>query len=188
MRAIDYEKFAVMMATLAEVFNDGKEVSKIKTEIYFKSLESYPIENISQAVTKMISTRVFPSFPKPAEIIQEINGKAENKATEAWIMAINAIRRAGNYDSVVFADPVIHSVIQVLGGWPKFCEGDAKDEHWKQKEFEKLYAVISSRNGKHPAYLPGLHEINNTARGYDHKPEVIRIGFEKEKIKMIQDG
>lgn len=186
MLAIDYEKFAVMMATLAEVFNDGKEISKIKTEIYFKSLEQYPIEHISQAITQMINTRVYPSFPKPAEILQEINGKAENRATEAWLDVLNAVARIGNYQSVKFSDPVIHSVVQAMGGWPQLCQMESQEEHWKQKEFERLYGVIASRDGKHPEYLPGTVEMENHRTGFVRELEVIRIGFDKQRIKMIQ--
>lgn len=181
----DYQKFAMIMATLAEVFDDGKAVSKIKAEIYFKALESHTIEHISKAVTRLIKTRVFPSFPKPAELLQEIEGRNENRATDAWIKVINAVRRIGNYESVRFSDPVIHSVIQSLGGWPQLCMMEIKAETWKQREFEKLYAVISERPGKHPEYLPGTCEIDNAARGYDLTPNIRMIGFGKTALKMV---
>jgi hypothetical protein len=186
MQTADLKKFAVLMATLAEVFNDGKEVSKIKMEIYFKSLEKYPIEHISQAISNMINNRVYPSFPKPAEILQEINGRAENRATEAWLKVVDAVARIGNYQSVKFSDPVIHSVVQVMGGWPQLCQMESKEEHWKQKEFERLYEVIASREGKHPDYLPGTVEMENYRTGFDREPEVVCIGYDKQKIKMIQ--
>lgn len=187
MQALDYEKFAVMMATLAEVFNDGKEVSKIKMEIYFKSLERYPIEHISQAITSMINSRVYPSFPKPAEIIQEITGKAENRATESWLQVLEAVKRIGNYESVKFADPVIHSVVHVMGGWPQLCMMENDEVKWKQKEFERLYEVISSsRDGKHPDYLPGTSEMENFKNGFDVELSVVRIGFDNKKPRMIQ--
>jgi len=186
MQAIDYEKFAVMMATLAEVFNDGKGVSKIKVEIYFKSLEKHPIEHISQAISQMINTRVYPSFPKPAEILQEINGKSENRATEAWLDVLTAIRRIGNYQSVKFSDPAIHSVVNAMGGWPQLCMMEMSDEKWKQKEFERLYEVIAARDGKHPEYLPGTTEMENYRTGHERELDVVRIGFDKQKIKMIQ--
>lgn len=186
MQARDHKQFAVMMATLAEVFNDGKEVSKIKMEIYFKALEKYPIDHISGAISEMIKSRVYPSFPKPAEIIQEINGKVENRSTEAWLQVLEAVRQIGNYQSVKFSDSVIHSVVQVMGGWPQLCMMENVEVKWRQKEFERLYEVISSsRDGKHPDYLPGTFEIENFKKGFDVKLTVVRIGFDK-KPRMIQ--
>ena len=57
---------------------------------------------------------------------------------------------------------------------------------WKQKEFERLYEVISgSRDGKHPEYLPGTFEMENFRNGYGENERVVRIGLNSEKIKMI---
>ncbi|HOG24270.1 MAG TPA: DUF6475 domain-containing protein [Candidatus Omnitrophota bacterium] len=182
----DKKKFAALMAAMAEVFDRGAEISALKMDLYFKALERYPIDHISLAISNLIQGRVFPSLPKPAEIIQEIQGKAENRATEAWLLALEGIRRVGNYQSVKFVDPVIHSVIQAMGGWPRFCDGEAKDEKWKQKEFERLYTVIAERPGKHPQYLPGDHELQNAALGHEQKQEIVQIGFEQEKIRLIK--
>lgn len=182
----DKKEFATKMALIAEVFDDAKPPTKLKIDIYFKALEKYPIEAISSAVSSIIQNRVFPSFPKPAEIIQEIEGKRENRATEAWMMVIGTVRRIGNYQSVAFADPVIHSVIVQMGGWPQFCAMLVDDERWKQKEFERLYNVIAEfPRAAHVKYLPGTVEIENGYRGYENKNEIVKIGFERGKIKLI---
>lgn len=182
----DKKEFATKMALIAEVFDDGKPPTKLKLDIYFKALEKYPIESISSAVSNIINNRVFPSFPKPAEIIQEIEGKRENRSTEAWMMVISAVRRIGNYQSVAFADPVIHSVITQMGGWPQLCTMQTDEEKWKQKEFERLYNIISEfPRAAHIAYLPGTIEIDNSYRGYESKNEIVKIGFGREKIKLI---
>jgi hypothetical protein len=190
MKKTDLEKFAVIMAMLAEVFNDGKEISKNKVELYFKALEKYEIDKISLAASNMIQARVYPSFPKPAEILQEINGTNADRATEAWIGVLNTVKNVGNYQSVKFADPVIHSVINVMGGWDNLASTMTVDEEkWKQKEFERLYQVMN-RRGNHSKYLPGTHELNNTpamlaeykARtGEDWNQEIIEIGFDDQK-------
>jgi hypothetical protein len=199
MQTADLKKFAVLMATLAEVFDAGKEVSKIKMEIYFKSLEKHPIEHISQAISNMINTRVYPSFPKPAEILQEINGRNENRATEAWLEVLEAVKRIGNYQSVKFADPVIHSVVQVMGGWDQLAGSMTLDEEkWKQKEFERLYQVME-RRGDHPAYLPGYCEMQNGAKqiavyeertGEKFKQNIVLIGSDetKQPLRTLREG
>ena len=59
------------------------------------------------------------------------------------------------------------------------------EEIWKQKEFERLYNVLSKNpRDKMPSYLPGLCEIQNTANGYDVRDEIVKIGNDKEVSKI----
>ena len=172
------------MAVLAEIFDQGQPLSEFKIELYFKSLMDYPIEAIEKAATAIIKGRVYPAFPKPAEIIQEIVGNQTNAASLAWIDVLETVKRVGQYQSVQFSDPIIHSVIEVMGGWVKLA-GDmtCDEEKWKQKEFEKLYEVLSQNpRGKHPDHLAGHFEIENEANGYDTKPEIVKIGFERLRL------
>jgi len=174
--------FAKIMAVLAEVYDGGTPPSKLKIEIYSKALANVPIEKIKSAVEKMIQTRVYPSFPKPAEIIQEIQGTTEDRATTAWIEFVNTIRRVGTYESVQFDDPVIHSVCQFLGGWPEAGNWPESELKWKQKEFERLYSIMTNKD-QHPRYLPGIHEGQNGAEN----TKIVMIG-RRPALKMIEGG
>ncbi len=178
----DYQKFHETMIALGEIFD--KEITSSILSIYWRILLPHPDEACKQAFESVISEARF--FPRPADLLERLNGHREHRATLAWLQALETIKRVGNYASVQFADPVIHSVIQAMGGWPRFCDGEAKDEKWKQKEFERLYTVIAERPGKHPEYLHGDHELQNAALGHEQKPEIIRIGFEQEKIWLIK--
>lgn len=185
MTDIDKREFAAKMAILSEVFDDAREISKLKMEVYFRALEKYEIDQISKAISAMITERIYPSFPKPAEIVREIEGKKEDKGALAWIQVLGALRHCGVWDSAKFSDPVIHSVIQAMGGWIELGETLTVDqEKWKGKEFERLYAIMSARGGKHPGYLVGIHERDNAARGYHPGPVINMIGFD-EAIRMI---
>jgi hypothetical protein len=180
----DYEKFAVLMATLAEVFDAGREVSKFKMEIYFKALERYRIDDISCAVSNMIHERVYPSFPKPAEIIQEITGKTEDKAMLAWIKTKDAIGRIGSYQSVVFDDPVIHSTIEAMGGWIDAGNWLEDEMVWKGKEFERLYSIMAPRGG-HPIKLIGISERDNAANGCGVKAQTVMVGGSEQRLRLV---
>lgn len=171
--------FREYMVALSEVH--GKVISALLHSIYWKTLEPYTDEECEQAFKELTLSSRF--FPKPADFIEVLRGKADDQATRAWIMAIETVRRVGPYQSIRFADPVIHGVLKFMGGWS--AAGDwSKDElKWKQKEFERLYAIMA-KGGNHPDYLPGVHEIDNAANGYEVKPEVVRIGFD-EKVKEI---
>jgi len=180
----DELKFAELMAVLTEVYDDGRPPSKLKMEVYYQALKGFDIMEIEKAVKGIIYSRGTASFPKPAEIIQEIRGTTSNQATMAWIEVLETVKRVGHYQSVRFFDPVIHSVIGVMGGWVRLAGSMTTDEEkWKQKEFEKLYEILSKypRN-KHPEYLPGLCEIQNAASGCEVKQEIISIGAERLQI------
>ena len=57
---------------LAEIFDQGQEPSEIKIALYFTSLSEYEIEVIERAAAAIIKSRIYPAFPKPGEIVQEI--------------------------------------------------------------------------------------------------------------------
>jgi len=180
----DELKFAELMAVLAEVFDDGRPPSRLKMEVYYQALEQFDIESIEKSVKCLIFTRTTASFPKPAEIIQEIRGTCNDRATMAWLDVLETVKRMGQYQSVMFADSVIHSVIESMGGWIRLAgEMTTDEEKWKQREFERLYEVLSKNpRDKMPEYLPGLIEIQNAANGYGVKTPVTKIGYERLQI------
>jgi hypothetical protein len=178
----DREKFLKNMALICDM-NDRK-ISEPLTDLYWKILEPFTDEECENAFKKIIQTCRF--FPKPVDFMEILKGKKQDQATIAWIEVLNAVKRIGNYESVKFTDPVIHSVINVMGGWDQLAATMTTDEEkWKQKEFERLYEVISSRDGKHPEYLPGTHEQQNFRMGNEYEREIIKIGF-NNKIKLLQ--
>jgi hypothetical protein len=178
----DREKFLKNMALICDI-NDRK-ISEPLTDLYWKILEPFTDEECESAFKEIIQTCRF--FPKPVDFMEILKGKKQDQATIAWIEVLNAVKRIGNYESVKFTDPVIHSVINMMGGWDQLAATMTTDEEkWKQKEFERLYEVISSRDGKHPEYLPGTHEQGNFTTGYEVETRIIEIGFQKKDRKLL---
>lgn len=177
----DQVKFKEYIAALCELHN--KSMSALLIDLYWKVLEPFTDDQCESAFKELIYSSRF--FPKPIDFIETINGKQNNKATAAWIEVIDSIKRIGNYQSVKFSDTVIHSVIQAMGGWPGLCVMETDEVKWKQREFERLYEVISAQHGTHPDYLPGTHEMENFSKGIDIQNNIIRIGFDKQNIKMV---
>ena len=177
------KRFAHAMASLAEVFDSGRENSAVKMEIYFKALSSFTIEEIEQGVATLIRTRTTATFPKPAEIIEAIQGTKQDKATEAWLQVLKAVRTIGPARSVKFTDPVIHSALDGIGGWTETGEWLDVDLKWKQKEFERLYMVCSQFHpSRHPEYLIGEADQSNRDRGFlDYIKPPILIGQDERK-------
>lgn len=182
----DEIKFKEYMSMLCELYD--KRMTQLLTNLYWKVLETFTDEQCEGAFKEIIYSSKF--FPKPADFIEILRGKKGDQAVEAWITVLNAIKRIGNYESVKFSDPVIHSVLQVMGGWDHLASTLTTDEEkWKQKEFERLY-VVMERRGNHPVYLPGTCEMQNGAQqiaayedrtGKKWKQEIIEIGFEEQK-------
>jgi hypothetical protein len=100
---------------------------------------------------------------------------------------LNAVKRIGGYQSIQFNDPVTAAVVQEgFGGWPALCrdllENGAKggiEEQWFLKDFAKMYSAFIRQNRRLIGHLPGVHEISNTALGYQD---------EEHKVVLINDG
>lgn len=182
----DRSKFSKFMAVVSEMFE--KTPSKTIINVYWQALEPYTDEQCEKAFNEVVLSSRF--FPKPVDIIETIRGTGVNRATLAWVKTLEAIKHTGTYKSVKFDDPVIHSVIELMNGWPAMGDMHVDDEKWKQKEFERLYLVMEAR-GNHPAYLPGRVEIENTKTGHlEHIKGPVLIGEfpEKPVLKITENA
>jgi len=175
--------FKQNLTILCEIFD--KPLSQLLTGVYWKTLEPFSDSECERAFKELMLSSRF--FPKPADFIERLTEKQEDQATRAWISVVEAIRQYGNYQSVRFADPVVHSVLEFMGGWGATGEWLDSELKWKQKEFERLYNIML-RNEKHPEYLPGICEIDNSARGFATKTDVVQIGFHDETPMLTAVG
>jgi hypothetical protein len=175
----DEIKFKSYMTALCELHD--KTMSKLLTSLYWKVLEPFTDVECEEAFKELILSSKF--FPKPADFIEILGRKNGDRAALAWISVVETVRRVGNYQSVQFADPIIHSVLEFLGGWSKTGEWKENELKWIEKEFVKYYGIMAAKK-EHPAYLPGVLEIQNSANGYDSRSPR-RIGFEDVRTKQI---
>ena len=95
------------------------------------------------------------------------------------------MRRIGVYESVSFADPVVGSVIETMGGWIRLGDMLQNEEKWKQKEFERLYEILVVNGGHHPKSLPGIMEMENAVRGYKVTVKPVLIGAQQGQIPAV---
>ena len=178
-------EFAKYMLMMSELFN--KELSKPIKEIYWKALEPYSDADCIAVFNKAILSCTF--FPKPAELIELIKPKQamSDQAELAWIDVESAVKSHGPYASVKFDNPVIHGVIDALGGWVKFQDVTMNNWVWVKKEFVKLYPILAGRGG-YPDTLPGQIEMDNTALGYDNIKPAVQISCKSIERKLIEEG
>lgn len=180
----DEIKFKEYLSVLSEIHD--RQITPMLASVYWKILEPFTDDQCETAFEQVIQSAKF--FPKPADLLEILRGKPGDITTIAWVDVVETIRRVGPYESVMFADPVIHEVIEFMGGWSATGDWLEAEMVWKQKEFEKLYSIMMSSSRKSIPYLAGIHERNNAINGHKPSLRVVKIGFGGGKTKMIECG
>jgi hypothetical protein len=147
-------EFAEILAGLHEVFTPEKKLSEERIEIYWRIFGTWDIEHFRRACNNVVAQKTISTFPLPGEIIVAGN---DDRALQAWITARRAISVCTNTASVIFVDPIIHSVIEAMEGWPAFCWITDEDLPFRQRDFERLYKMYSSAS-RHPLYVQGNYD------------------------------
>jgi hypothetical protein len=161
----------------------AREVSEILIEGYWKMFSEYSEEVFSSAFERVVKECAW--FPKPADFFKFLDAKQADEVIAALELVIYAVEHVGNYTSVKFSDPAIHSVIELMGGWPKFSTATEEEWIWLKKDFLKFYPTMAKKN-IHPEYLPGTLEIDNVARGFKwtKKPKMIAMPQPRKRIEQ----
>lgn len=162
----DESEFAGLCGLMSEVFKTPASTALIG--IYFRALKDLSIEQVTAAVEQAIATKKF--FPKPAELRDLIEGGADNRASQAWAMFLEAAG-SGGHASIQFSDRAMASAMEaVFGGWTQACGmlsatcSDEMTAHY-QKAFLRQYGAALSSRRDIPLYRPGLSEVSMREQG-----------------------
>ena len=158
MKKEDEKQFSKIMAGLQEVYTPEKPISTAKLEIYWMAFQDWTIEQFQAACQALLQTKTISTFPLPGEI--RAASQEKDRALEAWLLARNAISICTNTASVIFSDAVIHSVIEAMGGWPKFCWIQDDELPFRQKDFLEYYKFFASKQ-RHPAFVQGAYQARD---------------------------
>ncbi len=161
MKQIDKKFFVALMTAMTEIY--GKKLSSQLLEIYWRSLEPYELNDIKQALNAYIVNPDNGQFiPKPADIIKILSGNSTEKALYAWNKVLKAIRQVGSYNSIVFDDPIIHLILDDMGGWILMCKTNESELSFARYDFEKRYkCYLKYMPAKYPTKLIGLIDSFN---------------------------
>lgn len=172
---LDESKFIELIASVAEIY--GKELSPMAINLYYNILKNYSFEQIDQAFNYIVKTNKYNCMPKPAEVIESIDGLPDERSAIAWNQVVKAIRKYDSYQSVEFEDKTVHAVIDHLGGWLWLCDQTKEDLVFIAKDFMKLYVIFERRGGDCPERLIGFFESKNRETGFDGDvPKTVKIG------------
>lgn len=179
----DDKEFALLMAALAQNFESECPTTKVK--LYSSFLSDLEIGQLKVAIDKIINESIYPKFPTIGAIRQAAFGSTDEQAILAWRKVFRAVQCVGQYRSIQFDEPVIHSVIELMGGWENLCIMQQKDVQWREKEFINVYKSLRGKRLRHAEYLPGICELQNMQKGY---PEAIEETTQWPATTELEDG
>jgi hypothetical protein len=93
---------------------------------------------------------------------------------------------------VAFDDPIIHRVLDDMGGWVRICGKSGDEWPFTQKEFIQRYRAIAvtMQVPDYPPYLIGVAEAENTRRGaiVPNNSQLALIGNKAQAELVMQGG
>jgi len=182
---LNKDKFIKIMTGLCEVFN--KTPSEFLLDTYYELLKFYSDEQVNSAMMECLKSYKYNLLPKPAEILEFIEGSKDDKALVAWLQVMEAVKKGGYYTSIEFADPIISHCIMQFGGWMQFCSAQKDELPFIEKRFKDYYRLYLRRGITKPIKLIGFIEGTNKREGFlEYIPETLRIGFEQKQIEIKQ--
>ena len=183
----DRLEFAQAIGATAEVFSE--QVSEARANAYFIALGDFPIGIVKDAFGQAIKRCKF--FPKPAELIELIEGSDEDVGAMAWARVTRALEEIGTYETVDFQDAVLHRVILSMGGWSEMWriqDLTAREQGFRRAEFVRLYHALRRAPGIAPPVLWGQHEGHNAPIGYQGYTPCVIVGARGNREALRGSG
>lgn len=186
---ISREAFNTIMNQLNFLYS--KDVPPVEIHDLYFNIFAQEFENdeeFTKSALLVIKTRVFPSFPKPAEFLEACKRKddIETEVINEQIKIRQAIKKYGAYANVCFDNPIIHKVIQNLfGSWVKMCRMEIEEfENLMKWDFPKIYKFYRESKIKEvPLFLEGIATHQNSL---GNQKEEILINYVGNKEKCLK--
>lgn len=182
--------FIEMLSGIYEFY--GKKLTAPVIGIWLQAMRGYDLHAISDALGRHAMNPDSGQFlPKPADVVRMIDGGTVDSALVAWSKFDRAVRSVGPYMTVVFDDPIIHRVIEDMGGWTAFAT--KTDDEWPfiKNEFANRHRGYSLRGGvpTYPPKLLGLIDADRAANNLPHDPINTRlIGNPAQAEAVLRGG
>lgn len=123
-----------------------QDVSPFALSVWWQACDSFAFEQVAKALTAHAMDPERGQFaPKPADLVRKLAGTATDRAMIAWGKTHEAMGSVGAYSDIVFDDPVIHAVVDDLGGWPKMCRTELSELSYLQHRFTESYRAYAGR-------------------------------------------
>lgn len=181
---MDKEKLVKLLVGMHDIYN--AKASEMTFLMYCKLLENYEYSQVEKAVYSAMKVNKF--IPKPADIIDFIEGSPDDKSLIAWQEVIRMIETKGYTETVKFIDPIISNVLYDLGGWQWICSQTIDELKFVEKRFREAYNVKLKQEVKEPRPMIGyFDEINGRRSEFEALPNKVTGGIENVENKAISD-
>lgn len=189
MQPSDRKNFYAMLTSVCELY--GKKASPELLDLYFEALRQHELIDISRALNlHAVDPDQGQFMPKPADVVRMLGGSKQTRALQAWTMVERAIREIGPYQSVVFDDPIIHAVLEEMGGWIDLCNTSTdKDLEFRSHEFSKRYQGYALQGGAqhYQSHMTGLIEADSNSKKLK-APQPMLIGNRDAALRVLRSG
>lgn len=187
MQANDMPDFLNLMTGLGALY--GKPMNEPLIEIYWRALSRFDFAAVKEALQAHIDNPDAGQYmPKPADVVRYLEGSSQTQALQSWSRVVKAIGQIGCYRSLIFDDPVIHAVIEDMGGWVNLCKVTEDELPFRAQEFAKRYAgFVLHPPATYPKQLAGIFEQQNSMQGHKVEPPVL-IGDQQKALLVYQGG
>lgn len=188
MTATDRRGFAELLAGVYAL--KSKSLSEAVLEIWWRSLAGYDLAAVADALGRHVTNPDTGQFlPMPADVVKMLGGTTKDASLIAWSKLDMAVRRIGSWTTVVFDDPLIHRVVDELGGWVWLCSQTEKEWPFVERRFCEHYRVYRARGETppYPAKLVGATDAGNVSRGHEEQQPAL-IGDPWACAQVIAGG
>lgn len=175
-----FESFGNLLRATAEMQRQGGiEITEMVFRMWVKGLQDWSYSEVESAFSRflLIESRM----PTLRDIVRILRGSEEELALSALIKVEKAMSRHGSYSTVVFDDPIIHAVVDELGGWIKCCRVTDKELTWWEKDFRERYRhhLCCGVPADVPSRLLGILDETNLPYGAIPQKPVVIGDYEK---------
>lgn len=180
----DDEMIEAQSDLAAVAFMIGHEVSEEGLELFVKLLHDVSLQDFKRALyDHQRDPERGRFFPKPADIIYQIEGTGSDAALLAWNTFVAALERIGAGCSVMFADPAISRTVKELrlwnpDGWTEYEERRLQDSfmaaykrHRGTTRNVRLIGRWESENGRYLEHFKPTRGMN-----IGHPEQTVVIG------------
>ncbi len=178
----DRDKLTFIKLWTAAWANYGQKIDPLGAGLAFSVLSSkgFTFDQIKAGIALYCTNPRNSYGPSASALIAELEGDPENAAMLVW-PEVERLIHGGVHNRVIFDDPIIHQVIQDMGGFKTLGMIPTIDMKWTKKEFIAQYVSIKqSGRSNFPA---SLRLAISLTRHPDF--QIMYIG-DKEKCLMIE--
>lgn len=186
----DRARFAALLTDVLAFY--GQKLSGFALSVWWEACQGLDFDLVQRALSRhaMDPERgMFP--PKPADLVRQVQGTPTDRASRAWSRTVEAASRVGAYTDVVFDDPIVHAVIEDMGGWPALCRMETASLSYQQHRFTEAYRGYVNRGDldRYPPKLIGDRSPDEvyTSRGLP-PPRPALIGDPVRARQVLQGG